>query len=57
MKRTCGLCLTAGLILAVVFLFQLSTNASDKSPSSITFTRTLRRFCIRTVPRVTGKVR
>ena len=39
MKRTCGLCLTAGLILAVVFLFQLSTNASDKSSSSITFTK------------------
>ena len=30
MKRTSGLCLTAGLILAVVFLFQLSTSASDK---------------------------
>jgi mono/diheme cytochrome c family protein len=39
MKRTCGLCLTAGLILAVVFLFQLSTSASDKSSSSVTFTK------------------
>lgn len=39
MKRTSGLCLTAGLILAVVFLFQLSTSASDKSSSSVTFTR------------------
>jgi len=38
MKRT-GLCLTAGLIVAIVFLFQLTTIASDKSPSSITFTR------------------
>ena len=38
MKRTV-LCLTTGLIVAVVFLFQLSTNASDKSPSSVTFTR------------------
>jgi len=38
MKRI-GLFLTAGLIVAVVFLFQLSTSASDKSPSSVTFTR------------------
>ena len=38
MKRTSGLCLTAGLILAVVFLFQLSTSASDKA-SPVTFTK------------------
>ncbi|MEK6288654.1 MAG: thiol-disulfide isomerase [Acidobacteriota bacterium] len=39
MKRTSGLCLTAGLLLAVVFLFQLSTSASDKPPSSVTFNK------------------
>jgi mono/diheme cytochrome c family protein len=39
MKRTSGLCLTAGLTLAVVFLFQLSTSASDKASSSVTFTK------------------
>jgi len=39
MKRTSGLCLTAALILAVVSLFQLSTSASDKSSSSVTFTK------------------
>ena len=39
MKRTSGLCLTAGVIVAVVFLFQLSTSASDKASSSVTYTR------------------
>jgi len=39
MKRTCGLCLSAGLFLAVAFCFQLSTSASDKASSSVTFTR------------------
>jgi hypothetical protein len=39
MKRTSGLWLTAGLILAVVFLFQLSTSASDKSSSPVTFAK------------------
>src|SRR4030095_10520397 len=40
MKRTTGLCLTVGFILAVVFLFQLSTSASDAS-SSVTFSKDL----------------
>jgi mono/diheme cytochrome c family protein len=40
MKRTCGFCLTAGLLLALAFCFQLSISASDKtSPSSVTFTK------------------
>lgn len=39
MKRTSGLWLTAGLLLAVVFLYQSSTSASDKASSSVTFTR------------------
>jgi hypothetical protein len=39
MKRTSGLWLTAGLLLAVVFLYQSSTSASDKASSSVTFSR------------------
>jgi hypothetical protein len=39
MKRTSGLWLTAGLLLAVIFLYQSSTNASDKASSSVTFSR------------------
>ena len=37
MKRTSGVFLTAGLIVAVVFLSQFSSSASDKS--SLTFTK------------------
>src|SRR4030095_15425559 len=40
MKRTTGLCLTVGFILAVVFLFQLSTSASHAS-SSVNFSKDL----------------
>ena len=39
MKRASGLSLTAGLVLAGVFLFQLSTSASDKASTSVTFTK------------------
>ena len=39
MKRNCGWCVTAGFILAALFLFQWSTSASDKSPSSVTFNK------------------
>src|SRR5262245_44398248 len=38
MKRTSGLCLT-GLVLAGIFLLQLSTSASDKGSTSVTFTK------------------
>src|SRR5262245_11471772 len=39
MKRTSAVTLIATLIVAVVFLFQLSTSASDKLTSSVTFTK------------------
>src|SRR5215813_812760 len=39
MKRISGVTLIATLIVAVVFLFQLSTSASDKATSSVTFTK------------------
>src|SRR5512144_77319 len=39
MKRKSGLCLVAGLVLTMVFMFGLSTSARDRSTSSVTFTK------------------
>jgi hypothetical protein len=39
MKRTFGLGLSAGLVLAAVMLGGWSSSASDKSPAAVTFTK------------------